>query len=95
MTDQPEMDPTATFRLDQEAAQAEAQTRDEVGWELHVQDAQAQVAMKVAAAANEQAKANMREAIALTLYALLSIGGLFALVWGVTQAVQAVVGWFQ
>lgn len=95
MTDQPEMDPTATFRLDQEAAENEAKTRDEVGWELHVKDAVAQIAMKEAAAANEQAKANMREAIALTIYAALSLGGTIALVWAIVQAVQAVVGWFQ
>lgn len=95
MTDQPEMDPTATFRLDQEAAENEAKTRDEVGWELHVQDAQAQIAMKVAAAENETAKANLRQAIVLTLYAALSLGGTIALVWAIAQAVQAVVGWFQ
>lgn len=95
MNDQPKMDPQATFRLDQEAAEAENKTRDEVGWEMHVYDAQAQVAMKVSAAANEQAKANLREAAALGIYAAVSIGGLFSLVWGITQAVQAVVGWFQ
>lgn len=89
--DQTPPDPSATFRLDQEAAEAEAQTRDQMGWDLHVQDAQAQVAMKVAAAANEQAKADLRG----TISTALAMGATGAAVWAITQAVQAVAGWVQ
>lgn len=89
------MDPAATFRLDQEAAETEARTRDEMGWILHVRDADAQIKMKEAAAANEQAKATLREAISLAIYATLSIGGTVAVVWLAAKAVRAVAGWFQ
>jgi len=91
MNDDQQPDPTATFRLDQEAAQTEAQTRDQVGWELHVKDAAATVRMKDQAARLEGSKADMREAVTLAIYAGVSIGG----TWAVVEGIQAVIGWFQ
>lgn len=89
MTD--EKDPGMTFRLDQEAAEQETKTRDEMGWILQVRDADAQIRMKEAAAANEQAKASVRESITLAIYAGISVGA----VWATAQGVQAVIGWVQ
>ena len=88
MNDQ-QPDPSATFRADQEAAQAEQATREETQWGLHVRDHDAQVAMKMAAAANEQAKAELRDSITLTIYVAASMGS----VWAIVQGVQAVIGW--
>lgn len=85
------MDPAATFRLDQEAAQAEQATRDDTAWANHVRDQEATIQMKVEAAHLEMAKANLREAITLGIYAGVSVGG----VWVAVQAVQGIVGWFQ
>lgn len=90
-----ENDPQATFRQDQEAAEAEDRTRDQVQWDLHVQDAAAQVDMKRAAAANEQAKASLWGAASVAIYGGVLLGGIYAGAWGVTKVAQTVVGWFQ
>lgn len=85
-----ESDPTATFRLDQEAAQNEFQTRENFNWESHVRgtsiqhDAAEQVARKM------RAQAGAWEALAALLWSVWAGALLFAIV----LTVGAVVRWF-
>lgn len=87
----PTPDPTATFRLDQQEAAAEAATRDQTAWEQHVQDTEANLAMKRAHTLRTLAQANIMEALSLAIYSALILGTL----WLAVVAIQGIVGWFQ
>lgn len=90
MTDQtpPEMDPAATFRLDQEAAFTEQQTRDDWAWDHHVRSHDAIVAQQTAQARWIASKANTLSAVAAILWSAL----VAAFVLGLGLGVDALIG---
>lgn len=89
MTDQnpSEMDPAATFRLDQEAAMTEQQTRDDWSWDYHVRSHDAIVDQQNAQARWIASKANALTAVA----ALLWMAVLALILYGVGAVVLRIV----
>lgn len=92
MTDQnpPEMDPAATFRLDQEAAMTEQQTRDDWAWGHHVRSHDAIVAQQTAQARWIASKANTLSAVAAILWTALVSAIAYGLTVGLVSVVKAV-----
>lgn len=93
-----EQDPGATFRLDQEAAQQEAETREATSWRLHVENADANTRLINAQAAALEANAGRAKSWGDLLDGLFALGAtayLVAVVWGLYLLATVVIGWFQ
>jgi hypothetical protein len=85
-----ENDPSSTFRQDQEAAETEAATRDEVAWQQHVRAQEGDLALKTALHRRMVAQSKVMEAFAAVLLWAMTAAVLLGLLW----AVQGIVGWF-
>lgn len=74
-------DLSARFRLDQQAASDEEQTREQTQWDLACKGMEADVAMKNAHAARTIAAARIWRAITVLIYVAIVVGVLTWLAW--------------
>jgi len=88
--EQNQPDPSATFRLDQEAAEQEAATREETAWRLNVRNGDANAAQVEAHAAHMNAKAEFWKALAGAVYVITTVGVGAVLWWVIAFIVEAV-----
>lgn len=82
-----EMDPRATFKLDQEEAQKTEQTRDTTAWELNVRNGAANAYQTEAHAAHMFAKAAVWKAVSVLINWVTAFGVLAAVAWAVALLV--------
>lgn len=83
--DMPEMDPTATFRLDQQEAATEQAERHAVMWAHQVRDADTTLDQREAVTARVKAQASLLA----TLDALVWIALVCAVVYGAVRLVES------
>ena len=88
MTDQNPEDLEARFRLDQDEAQTEAQTRDQIAWANTVRDVETTLAQREALTRRVNAQASLME----SLDTLTWVGVAALVVWGIVRGAQAVWG---
>ena len=79
----------AQFQAEQEAAQTEAETRDNTAWAQAVAMKEAQMALTTALAARTQALANLLGGLNVILWLVM----LSAVAYGATVAVVGLVRW--
>lgn len=80
MSDQPEMDPQATFRLDQETAHRQEMDRDQWAWDHHVRSHDAIVAQQNAQARWIGAKASLLSTVDTVVWLAVVAAVIYALV---------------
>jgi hypothetical protein len=86
----PEMDPAATFRLDQEAAAAEEENRHQTIWSHQVRDAETTMDQREAITRMVNAKASFLETVETLVWIATGGGVVFGLAWSVQRLIEAV-----
>lgn len=87
------MDPRATFRLDQEAAENEATTRDRAQWEFHLASQAVQIDAARAHVRIQEAKASLLASLAILADLFLTGVVVVGLILGVVS-LGDLTGWW-
>lgn len=87
---QPEQNMSDVFKMDQALAAEDEATREQIAWELHVQQQRSQIAAQEALTKRLRAWAGLIETVAFALGSAVAVG----LVLAIFLAAQHVIGWF-